>query len=111
MAGSFWRPYGVQPIAQCFDQPPQVALWTSVFYVSSALAGIMNKQIISEYQILPTTLTMWHLVLSVGCDGAFSVLPPGTGSKLHPAILPSCHCRASRKSPRASWQNNNGTRL
>ncbi|CAE6964912.1 PPT1 [Symbiodinium sp. KB8] len=49
-------------------QLPQVALWTVLFYFSSAVSGMMNKQIIADYGILPTTLTMWHLLISVACD-------------------------------------------
>lgn len=64
----------VVPVSDRNRQPdfqlPQVALWTVLFYFSSAVSGMMNKQIIADYGILPTTLTMWHLLISVACDSA-----------------------------------------
>lgn len=53
----------------------QIIVWTGVFYFSSAVSGIMNKQIISEYSVLPVTLTMWHLVISVAFDGKLPQAP------------------------------------
>ena len=62
-------PHGLQNPHSFTPCGTQIIVWTGVFYVSSAVSGIMNKQIISDYSVLPVTLTMWHLVVSVAFDG------------------------------------------